>query len=72
MDATRVSTRPLRSRRRSDPAHTLGPAVAPAESIAARAYELFLARGGEHGRDLDDWLRAESELVNRAAGVDSN
>lgn len=30
--------------------------------VARRAYELFLARGGEHGRDLDDWLRAEQEL----------
>jgi HSP20 family molecular chaperone IbpA len=33
------------------------------QSIAERAYELFLLRGGEHGHDLDDWLKAESELV---------
>jgi hypothetical protein len=32
------------------------------EEIAARAYEIFLTRGGEHGSDLDDWLRAEQEL----------
>jgi hypothetical protein len=32
------------------------------EQIAQRAYELFLARGGEHGRHEDDWLRAEQEL----------
>ena len=31
-------------------------------AIAARAYDLFLARGGAHGCDLDDWLRAEREL----------
>ena len=31
-------------------------------AIAARAYELFCARGGEPGHDVDDWLRAESEL----------
>jgi len=31
-------------------------------AIAARAYELFRARGGEPGHDVDDWLRAESEL----------
>ena len=30
--------------------------------IARRAYELYLARGREHGRDLDDWLAAEREL----------
>ena len=30
--------------------------------IARRAYEIFCERGGEHGHDLDDWLRAEREL----------
>jgi hypothetical protein len=30
--------------------------------IARRAYDLYLARGGEHGQDVDDWLRAEREL----------
>jgi HSP20 family protein len=33
------------------------------QSIAKRAYELFEARGGEQGQDLEDWLRAESELL---------
>ena len=32
------------------------------ERVASRAYELYLARGGEHGRDQDDWLQAEREL----------
>ncbi len=32
-------------------------------AIARRAHELFEARGQEHGRDLEDWLRAESELL---------
>ncbi len=32
-------------------------------AIARRAYELFEARGREHGHDLEDWLRAESELL---------
>jgi len=36
--------------------------VVSREEIARRAYELFLARGSEHGRDLDDWFRAEREL----------
>jgi hypothetical protein len=30
--------------------------------IARRAYDLYLARGHEHGHDLDDWLQAEREL----------
>lgn len=33
-------------------------------AIAARAYELFCARGGEPGHDVDDWLRAERELLH--------
>ena len=33
------------------------------EEIARRAYELYLARGGEHGHDLEDWARAEAELI---------
>lgn len=31
------------------------------EEIARRAYEFYLARGGEHGHAEDDWARAESE-----------
>jgi hypothetical protein len=30
--------------------------------IARRAYEIYLARGGAPGRDLDDWLQAEREF----------
>jgi len=30
--------------------------------IARRAYELYLARGGEDGHDVDDWIQAEREL----------
>ena len=30
--------------------------------IAKRAYQIYLARGGSHGCDLDDWLQAEREL----------
>jgi hypothetical protein len=32
--------------------------------VAQRAYELYLARGGSDGRDMDDWLNAERELGN--------
>jgi hypothetical protein len=35
---------------------------ADTKTVAERAYQLFLARGGEHGHDLDDWVRAEREL----------
>lgn len=33
------------------------------EQIAARAYEIYLERGCQHGHDLDDWLQAEYELM---------
>ena len=32
------------------------------EEIARRAHELYLQRGGEHGKDVEDWVRAEKEL----------
>jgi hypothetical protein len=32
------------------------------EAIARRAHELFQARGGQHGHDLDDWLEAERQI----------
>ena len=32
------------------------------EAIAKRSYELFLARGGEAGHDVEDWLQAEADL----------
>ena len=30
--------------------------------VGRRAYDLYLARGGEHGHDVDDWMEAEREL----------
>lgn len=33
------------------------------DQIALRAYELFTARGYQHGHDVEDWLRAEAELA---------
>ncbi len=32
------------------------------EAIRFRAYQLFEQRGGRHGFDVDDWLRAEVEV----------
>lgn len=33
------------------------------DAIRRRAFHHFLARGGNSGSDLDDWLRAERELI---------
>jgi mRNA-degrading endonuclease HigB of HigAB toxin-antitoxin module len=51
------------SRRRSDSHPRRDPIT---EAIARRAFELFVARGQQHGHDLDDWLQAERELAKAA------
>ena len=30
--------------------------------IARRAHEIYEARGGQHGKALEDWLKAETEI----------
>jgi hypothetical protein len=32
-------------------------------AVEEAAYHLWMKRGGEHGRDLDDWLEAEEEIA---------
>jgi Protein of unknown function (DUF2934) len=63
--------------RRSTPGKSSKPQVEPVlqdqppkpngesgESIAELAHRLFVERGGEHGRDLEDWLEAERRIRN--------
>ncbi len=38
------------------------PKVIAKSDIAARAHELFVARGGQPGHAMADWLAAETEL----------
>ena len=33
------------------------------EDIAHRAYELYVRRGSEPGKDVEDWVRAEKQLT---------
>jgi Protein of unknown function (DUF2934) len=35
------------------------------EQIAARAYEIYLERGGTGGNQHEDWVRAERELAEK-------
>ncbi len=37
------------------------------EQVRRRAYELWEQRGRQHGRDADDWYRAESEVRGKSA-----
>jgi len=38
-----------------------------AEEIALRAYHIYLERGGAPGDALEDWTRAERELLENSA-----
>jgi hypothetical protein len=33
------------------------------ERIRRRAHELYIQRGSQPGSELDDWLRAEAEII---------
>lgn len=37
--------------------------------IAERAYEQWKSRGCHHGHDVEDWLRAEQEVLERRHGA---
>lgn len=37
------------------------------EVIRRRAYEIWEQRGRQHGKDADDWYRAESEVRGKSA-----
>jgi hypothetical protein len=48
------------------PESLMQPASVTDSDVARRAYELYLARGSEHGHDMDDWTAAERELRARS------
>jgi hypothetical protein len=39
-----------------------GSAPPTQEQIATRSFEIYLARGGQPGHDVDDWFQAVREL----------
>ena len=68
------STHSTTTRTRTSKSSTTTPTTASLLSlthadIANRAYELFLANGAMHGRDLEHWLQAESELRSRSVSA---
>lgn len=52
------------------PASVAAPAngSVPSDAIAKRAYEKYVARGGAHGSDQEDWAEAERELIAESRG----
>jgi Protein of unknown function (DUF2934) len=66
-----ASTKPQRERDLS-PANTSDAHQRPASrmsKIARRAHEIYEARGGEHGKALEDWLQAEREIDSELSAV---
>ena len=47
------------------------PATVADDAIAIRAHEKFVARGGAHGRNEEDWAEAKQELIAEARGPKS-
>ena len=41
------------------------PGASIREEIELRAYQIYIERGRAHGEDVEDWLRAERELVEK-------
>ena len=66
-----MSSKPRTSKQSKPPSIEVGneersvDSSAPEQEIRRRAYEIYLERGEEPGRDLDDWLQAERELASR-------
>jgi hypothetical protein len=61
-----TTTAPKISRaRKGDTAGDANAVMTMHAEVARRAYELYIARGYQHGHDVEDWLRAEAELTQR-------
>lgn len=56
---------PVSRKADADVAKITTQAVDVQDAIRARAYELFQQRGGQHGYDFEDWIRAEREVKKR-------
>jgi hypothetical protein len=52
------------------PSEGAPPPAISSEEIAARAYTLFLGRGGQPGGEWDDWFQAEAELLREKEQAD--
>ena len=56
------STATRRASTAAESTSTRSAAAPTPEQIAVRAYEIFIARGAQDGRDQEDWYQAENEL----------
>ena len=45
---------------------TSGNRVSP-DDIRVRAFDMYEKRGGKHGYDIEDWLKAERQMTQRSS-----
>jgi len=43
--------------------------LSPQEKVALRAYEIYLERNGAPGNPLEDWVRAEREVMQKSSKI---
>jgi DUF2934 family protein len=48
-----------------DGTKSIAPRSPVAEDVEIRAYQIYIARGGSDGHDLDDWLQAERQVLEK-------
>jgi hypothetical protein len=65
----RLTPESIERTRRNDPQASTpastpepGPREPRFARIARRAHQIYTARGGQHGKAMDDWLQAEREI----------
>ncbi len=62
--AAKASTAPAKSKAKTSNLTVMAPSP---EQIAALAHRYWAERGFQHGKDADDWFRAEQELRSKAS-----
>jgi hypothetical protein len=57
---TKMQTVPVKGTTKQTPPHEPSD-----EEIRQRAYEIYLAKGGAPGNEVEDWLQAEREVRSK-------
>ncbi len=63
------ATTPSKPRKAAAPKKmaTVTPISVSTEEVAKLAHRFWAERGFQHGRDAEDWFRAEQELIGKAS-----
>ena len=59
----------IKDRKRKLPLSVISDPHTDEEATRKRAYELYVDRGMEDGRDVEDWFRAEEELLGKQRAI---